>query len=44
MMGRSLRIGERIPKESGVEMITAEFVENALKQLSPEELVKFRQW
>ncbi|MBK8896487.1 MAG: hypothetical protein IPN66_04520 [Candidatus Competibacteraceae bacterium] len=25
-------------------MITAEFVENAVKQLSPEELVKFRQW
>ena len=24
-------------------MITAEFVENAVKQLSPEELVKFRQ-
>ena len=25
-------------------MITAEFVENAVRQLSPEELVKFRQW
>lgn len=25
-------------------MLTAEFVENAVKQLSPEELTKFRQW
>lgn len=25
-------------------MMTAEFVENAVRQLSPEELVKFRQW
>ncbi|MBK8964087.1 MAG: hypothetical protein IPP10_18960 [Candidatus Competibacteraceae bacterium] len=25
-------------------MITAEFVENAVRQLSSEELVKFRQW
>ncbi len=25
-------------------MLTAEFVENAVKQLSAEELVKFRQW
>ncbi len=25
-------------------MINAEFVENAIKQLSSEELVKFRQW
>lgn len=25
-------------------MLTAEFVENAIKQLSAEELVKFRQW
>lgn len=25
-------------------LITAEFVENAVKQLSTEELIKFRQW
>lgn len=25
-------------------MLTAEFVENAIKQLSSEELTKFRQW
>jgi succinate dehydrogenase flavin-adding protein (antitoxin of CptAB toxin-antitoxin module) len=25
-------------------MLTAEFVENAIKQLSAEELIKFRQW
>ena len=25
-------------------MLTAESVENAIKQLSPEELTKFRQW
>ena len=29
---------------TGANMLTAEFVENAVKQLSAEELVKFRQW
>lgn len=29
---------------TGANMLTTEFVENAVKQLSAEELVKFRQW